>query len=145
MSADEPGLRKRLDRESRRISSQHRQLDVLLQAVATALECEDRPAARAHFVRVADALDAHFAIEEELTFPAVHGLRPALGPTLASLASEHDVLRERTQGVADALQRDGHSGGELLVSLDSLVESLRAHEDREEALLQAIRGGGGAS
>jgi iron-sulfur cluster repair protein YtfE (RIC family) len=139
LKLDEPGLRKRMGRETRRISAQHRQLDLFFQVVIDALESGARGEARSHFTRLADALDAHFAIEEELTFPAIHGLRPALGPTLAGLVDEHDVLRERVGAAGDALARDGHPPADVLALLETLAEGLAAHERREEALLETIR------
>jgi iron-sulfur cluster repair protein YtfE (RIC family) len=142
LDPDEPGLRKRIERESRRISAQHRQLDVFFQAVISALESNERNEARAHFTRFADALDAHFTIEEELTFPAIHGLRAAFGPVLAGLAEEHDVLRERLEAAREALWRGATRSAAVLEILEELADALVAHERREEEILAESRGGG---
>jgi iron-sulfur cluster repair protein YtfE (RIC family) len=142
LDLEEPGLRKRIERESRRISAQHRQLDLFFQAVVTALESNERNEARAHFTRLADALDAHFAIEEELTFPAIRGLRSALGPTLVGLAEEHDALRERVASGREALASHNTRAAEVLEVLEALAEALTAHERREEEILAEILAGG---
>ena len=80
-----------MQRERRVISAQHRQLDDFYLRVAAAVDAGQPDAARALFARFADALEAHFALEDGLYFPALRGLSPALGP--ASRPSATSIRR----------------------------------------------------
>ena len=139
-NGEQPGLSLRMQRETRVISAQHRQLDEFYARVASALRADERDTARAAFARFADALEAHFALEDGLYFPALRGLRPALGADLERLCDEHQVLREQLAGVARAIDRE--AGAESARLLDRLAGELAEHEGREEGLLAAIQNGG---
>jgi hypothetical protein len=139
----QPGLERRMGREARRISSQHRQLDDLYGLVAQGLAEGDPPGTRVAFQRFADALDAHFSLEDGLYFPALHGLRPELGEPLAELAREHVRLREEVAGVQECLDRDDLDAAGS--ALDRLISDLARHEGVEERLLAdltPVPGGG---
>ena len=138
----EPGLGKRIEHAARRISSQHRQLDEFYGLVATAIE-EARPdEAAAAFRCFADALEAHFAMEENVHFPALHSLRPELAERLSSVESEHADLRERIAAVSDRLAGGDLSGAEG--AFDLLVTRLAAHEGKEEGIVEEIGAAGRA-
>lgn len=132
----QPGLERRMGREARRISSQHRQLDELYGMVADALELADAEAARLAFQRFADALDAHFSLEDGLYFPALHGLRPELGGPLADLARQHGELRQDVAAVRNHLEQGDLEGA--AAALDRLVPALARHEGVEERLLAGL-------
>lgn len=135
----QPGLRMRVEREARRISSQHRQLDVFYGMVVDSLSRGRVRRACSEFLRLHDAIEAHFTVEERMHFPALHGLRPELDAELASLVEEHKSFRERLGKIADVLERgDLADGGE---QLDQLVVRLAAHESREEQLAQRVTDG----
>lgn len=137
MADEQPGLRMRVAQESRRISSQHRQLDVLYALVAEALVRGDRAAAGQSFTRFKDALDAHMALEDELYFPALHGLEPQLEAELVGLAADHRRFRTelgRLERSFDAAQL-----GEAQGALHDFAEGFAAHEQREEELTRALR------
>ena len=125
-----------MGREARRISSQHRQLDELYAMVEDALRLGEPEAARLAFQRFADALEAHFSLEDGLYFPALHGLRPALAGPLAELAREHVRLREDASAVREHLDRDDLVGAAQ--ALDRLIPALAKHEGVEEQLLAGI-------
>jgi len=86
---EQPGLRLRVGREARRISSQHRQLDTFYGMVLDSLSNGRAERARSEFLRFHDALEAHFTVEEQIHFPALHGLRPELDAELATLVEVH--------------------------------------------------------
>jgi hemerythrin-like domain-containing protein len=139
MAGDQPGLKKRLGQEARRISSQHEQLDSLFGLVADAVDREERVQARDAFVRFQDALDAHFSLEESMYFPALHGLRPALSAELRELVREHGVLREVLFRVGRLLG-DSVPLPECARELDRLADQLADHESREELLVGHVTG-----
>ena len=132
MRDDQPGLRLRLGQEARRISSQHRQLDVLFGHVAEALQRREAGSARTRFRRLRDALEAHMALEEELYFPALHGLHPELAAVLTDLAHEHTRLRGQIERLARRFaERDlGPCAG----GLERFADRFAEHERREESL-----------
>ena len=137
----QPGLQLRMRGEARRISSQHRQLDVLYGRVLAALARASASEARDALDRFVDAWEAHTDLEDKLYFPALRGLRPAVGPGLAALSAEHRRLRETLAGIeADLAAGRLAAAGEALAHL---VGEIASHEEREEALLAELTGGGG--
>jgi len=141
MAVHQRGLRRRVEIESRRIPAQHRQLDQLYGALIDALEHRGaQAAAAAAFRRFQDACRAHFAMEDEVYFPALHGLRPELDADLAALVEEHRALTATLEEL-EALFEAGRLA-EAEEGLDRLVPRLAAHEGREERLLDGLRGGG---
>ena len=136
---DQPGLRKRIGRDAQRISSQHQRLNSFQEQLANTIDEGDVASARAVFLRFSDALDAHFTVEETMSFPAFHGLRPELGRELSELVQEHDGFRrdlERLQGLLEGSKLP--ESGSLLADLST---ALAAHERREEILLERITSG----
>jgi iron-sulfur cluster repair protein YtfE (RIC family) len=131
------GLAQRMQRETGRISSQHRQLDDFHVAVSAALARGDAAGACTAFERFADALEAHLSLEDEFYFPALHGLARELAPELAALAEEHAALRTGMRSVADCLK--AASLDACVIALAGWITELSAHERREEALLARIQ------
>lgn len=130
---DQPGLRLRVAQEARRIASQHRQLDGLHGLVAGALERRAPAQARTAFARFRDALDAHMSVEEELFFPALHGLRPGLEAELAELVRDHRRFRRNLDALAGAFD-DGNAAA-CAKGLASFTAAFSEHERREERLI----------
>jgi hypothetical protein len=129
---EQPGLRMRVGREARRISSQHRQLDVFYGLVADALDGGRDRRARSEFLRFHDALDAHFTMEDRIHFPALHGLRPELDEELAALVQEHHAFRSDLEEMARLLEAQDLEA--CRTRLDAFVTRLAAHEGREERI-----------
>jgi iron-sulfur cluster repair protein YtfE (RIC family) len=140
MNLKQNGLEKRIEIEARRISSQHRQLDEFHERVARALEHGEPAEVRSAFTRFRDALEAHFAVEDEVYFPAVHGLRRELEPELTAFVEQHKVMRLQLERVQTFIDADRLTEGAAV--LDAMVELLIGHETREEQLLARIRAGG---
>ena len=139
----QPGLALRMQRERRRISAQHRQLDDFVLRLAAALDAGDATAAEAAFLRFSDALEAQLALEDGLYFPALRGLRPTLEPDLAALREEHAALRGHLASLA-RLVAAGRCEA-CLRPLERLAGDLAEHEGREEGLLASLGTGGGVS
>ena len=93
LRASDAGLRMRMRSEERRIESQHERLDELCCDVYAQIDASGARHAINDFLLFVAALDAHMTVEEDIYFPALHGLRPDSGDALASLVSEHDGLR----------------------------------------------------
>ena len=137
---DQPGLALRMQRETRVISAQHRQLDDFYLRVSTALHAGESERARAAFARFADALEAHLALEDGLYFPALRGLVPALERDLERLCDEHQQLREHLAQVARSIEREACEPCARL--LERFAGDLAEHEGREEGLLASIQNRG---
>jgi len=133
MNLKQNGLRRRVGIEARRISSQHRQLDQFYGMLAEALRRERPADARSAFQRFRDALEAHFTMEDEIHFPALHGLRPDLEAQLSALVAEHRDFRQQLETLQGQFDRSELGPGAEV--LDDFVTRLAAHEGREEKLL----------
>lgn len=131
-SEDQPGLRLRLARASRRLPAQHDFLDALLATTGRALDRTASAEAQEALRGFRGALDAHFQLEEEVHFPALHGLQPGLGAELEALVREHHALRDRLLGLEGRAGRE--PGPAVARDFAELALSLRQHESREERL-----------
>lgn len=138
-SAPQPGLRMRVTRESRRISNQHRQLDLFYEMLLKSLSRENASKARSEFLRFHDALEAHFTVEERIHFPALHGLRPELDDELAGLVEDHKTFRATLERLASLLEQKELA--RCSDELDRFVVDLAAHEGREERMGDRVTNG----
>jgi hemerythrin HHE cation binding domain-containing protein len=128
----ETGLRHRLRRAVRRSESQHGQLRALLAEIEAPLRTGTRVVATDLVARLRDALRAHFELEDQTLFPALHGLRPDVSAPIEVLSREHaDFLAElgAALGAASGCDRD---------AFVRLRAALGDHERREEALLESV-------
>ena len=129
----------RMRGEERRISSQHRQLEDLFARVLGSVEAGGPRKAVGDFLLFQTALEAHMSVEEEIYFPALHGLRNDMGGELAELVSDHELIRSLLSGIRRELDSD--EVDPALRTLDELADRVNRHEDREEALLARITEG----
>lgn len=129
-SEDQPGLRLRLAHVSRRLPIQHEFLNALLATTSRALERMEAVAAQEALLGFRGALDAHFQLEEEVYFPALHSLQPDLEVEIEELVREHHALRDRL------LVLEGRAGREpgpaVAQEFVELSHALRQHESREQ-------------
>lgn len=136
---DDPGLRMRLGSESRRIASQHQQLDTFFGEVFRALDRGGMHLASEAFRRFADALEAHFEVEEGIYFPALHGLQPQLEAELIRLVERHGDMRREL--VAIRMLLDAGDRESAAPRLERLAVEISEHEGQEEALVARSRPG----
>jgi hypothetical protein len=129
-SEDQPGLRLRLAHVSRRLPAQHGFLNALLATTSRALERMAPAEAQEALLGFRGALDAHFQLEEEVYFPALHGLQPGLEVEIAELAREHHALRDRLLVLEGRASRE--PGPVVAQEFVELSHALRQHEAREE-------------
>lgn len=127
------GLELRLRREALRIASQHHQLDQFHEVFEGALARGDASAAQQSFARFSDALEAHFQLEEQVYFPALHGRDVAAAAELSELVREHDALRAAFAEVHARLIARDLAACEAVLS--AWLPRLVLHERREEALM----------
>jgi hypothetical protein len=132
------GLRSRLRRAVQRVEEQHRALREVAGALDRAFAAGSREEVDGWLTRMRDGLTAHFELEEEVVFPALHGLDPATRAEIAQLERDHG----RFVAKLDALLARAPDGAALAAAnLKGLRERLAAHELREEHLLAQALGG----
>jgi hemerythrin-like domain-containing protein len=130
---NEIGLRHRLKRALRQIEAQHRHLRPIYAELVRSLDSGGVEDMRRWIARYREALEAHFAVEEEVLFPALRGLRPASEPQLVELSDEHVSFAAELRGFEQQLERGyGHASA---AGITALAAQLEAHERREEQLL----------
>ena len=133
---DQPGLRKRIVRDVRRIEAQHRQLQSFHAKLAEAIEAGSPAEARSALLLFSDALAAHFTLENSRYFPALHGLLPELESELTTLVREHEIFRGQIEQLRRLLE--GSHLNESGFRLAQLADGLASHEKREEQLLESL-------
>ena len=136
---DDPGVRLRMKSEERRISSQHERLDGLCRELYARLDKYGAAPVVEEFLLFVAALDAHMKIEEEVYFPALHGLRGDTAAELDARVSEHADLREQAEEVRQLL--DANDGDAARMTLESLAREIEKHEQAEEDLIARITEG----
>lgn len=132
----EAGERVRMRSHERRIEGQHARLDAFAHDVYDALDKDGAAAAIDGFGLYVTALEAHMTLEEDVTFPRLHGLRPDLGTRLTELMREHEVLRRETSRIKEQLEEGDDAGAHL--AFEALARRLEQHEAREEELLAHV-------
>ena len=136
MESMETGLRFRLKRAARQIGEQHRDLDRICLELGEALADGAVNDARDAFQRYCSAVEAHFNLEEEVFFPAIHGLHPEQGDELESLSRDHGELSKELQQMAEQMLRSGVEA--FASSFQTHLQALAAHEGREEQLVSKL-------
>ena len=134
---DQPGLQIRLARQGKGIAFQHRQLDVFVREVSQAIRRGQRRDCETALFRLQGALNAHFAVEEQILFPALHGLHSELADIVLALEREHERLREDVDRLALAIAVSDISAVQR--GLEEFDAALRAHERLEERILENAR------
>lgn len=137
--SEDKGLRMRMRGEERRISSQHKQLGDLFDRILDSVAGGGPRLALNDFLLFSTALEAHMAVEEDIYFPALHGLRNDVGEELLELVAEHARIR----GELPEVQKRLNSGNEndARQALDELAILVGRHERQEEELLARISEG----
>ncbi len=116
MEPTETGLRHRARRVARQISKQHRHLNPLFEVLEDSLSPGGGDGAPEACARFRDALEAHFSLEDEFFFPALHGLCP--------------------ERAAEAISEGGLEQAARV--LQDFASTLSSHERREEQLVASI-------
>lgn len=136
---DDAGLRLRMRGEEHRIHAQHEKLDVWCREIYALLGKNGARSAMNDFLLFQQAFEAHMTVEEEVYFPAFHGLRADLADELADLVTDHVDLRTGLAAVKAALK-----AGQADVAgraLEGLARSIDRHESDEEEMIARINAG----
>ncbi len=130
------GLRFRLKRAARQTREQHEHIHEILRDFESAVTERDRERLGEVYGLYRSALAAHFQLEEEVFFPALHGLHPEHGPELEELAAQHLSM---ASALEDLSLRVGTEAVEVFAAeLRALVSELGHHEQREERLVRQL-------
>jgi hypothetical protein len=130
------GLRYRLRRAAREMADQHQHIHEILADFDVVLADGSRDRVAELYGRYRSALEAHFALEEEVFFPALHGLQPEHGSELGALSREHEGFLAELAGLRARLA-DDHLGA-FGRALRDLVRALELHERREEVIARSL-------
>jgi hemerythrin superfamily protein len=139
MESMETGLRFRLKRAARQIGEQHRNLDGICLELGEAIADGRIDTARDSFQRYCCAVEAHFTLEDEVFFPAIHGLHPEQSGALESLSRDHIVFSEQLRSMAEQMAQAGLEA--FAKSFQVYAQTLAAHEGREEQLVSKLAAG----
>lgn len=115
------------------LTSDHRHCDQLFAAAERAAAQPDWAACVTQFSQFRNAVEQHFAREEELLFPAFEeatGMRA--GPTVV-MRGEHDEVRELLRDMQAAVESQDATG--FLGLSDTLLIMLQQHNLKEENML----------
>lgn len=135
------GLRYRLRRAARKIAAQHQHIHAILADFDGALANGSRDLVAELYGRYRSALEAHFALEEEVFFPALHGLQPEHEPELDALSRDHEVFLAELVGLGERLEDARLDAFER--AFRDLVRALDLHEQREEVIARSLPGAAG--
>ena len=135
----EQGLRLRLRSDEKRVESQHQKLDEFCREVYSTLGKEGPRAAINDFLLYEAAVEAHMTLEEEVYFPALHGLRADLSEKLSELVRDHVEIRTVLDEIKSHLKANSESQARL--ALEALGRFFHDHEVREESLFVRVSSG----
>jgi hypothetical protein len=136
MPSDQIGLRHRVRRLVEQIARQHRQLGELRGRIDAAFARGAWQEAGRSLDQFRAVLVAHFDLEQDVFFPALHGLEPSRKRDLESLEQEHAELLAQLEGVVAGVEPELQP--DCAERFRSCLERLRGHEKIEEELVGAI-------
>lgn len=130
------GLRYRVRRVARQIAEQHKHMHELVHEFERALAERLPDELKDVLLRFRRAMDAHFALEDGVFFPALHGLHPEQRNELEELSRQHQDFAVEIEGLCQRLE--GDSLESLGTAFHELLKGLASHERREEKLVRAL-------
>jgi hypothetical protein len=138
MPGFEIGLQHRIKRLVQQTADQHRHLGALHREIEQAFDRGARDEARGAAERFEAALAAHFELEQQVFFPALHGLAPARANELEALEREHAGFSSELRRVVASIASTPVDVARA--ELARCLGALRSHEEREERVIAAIAG-----
>jgi iron-sulfur cluster repair protein YtfE (RIC family) len=112
---------------------EHSELDGLVEAVEQTMGEGDAARAAQALEQLDEALDAHFAVEEQVYFPLVERFSPLHSSVVQAARLGHTKIRERMRSLRGLVENGeiGPARRALLVLLDRF----RTHETEERKLI----------
>jgi hypothetical protein len=138
MDAMQPGLRYRIRRAIRQMGEQHAHLRACFTEIRMALARGDTSGCQDALERLRSVLEAHFELEDDVFFPALHGLRPDCAEGLERLSREHVGFADALRRLAKDLEDAGVDACER--AFEAFAGSIAEHEAHEERLVGSIAG-----
>jgi hemerythrin len=129
------GLRYRLRRASRQIAEQHQHMHELARELEQALTERRTDKLKDVLLRFHAAMDAHFALEDGVFFPALHGLHPEQRGELEELSHQHQDFGVEVERLSQRLEEG--SLERFGTAFHELLSGLALHERREEKMVRA--------
>jgi iron-sulfur cluster repair protein YtfE (RIC family) len=130
------GLRYRVRRVARQIAEQHKHMHELARELEQALTERLPGKLKDVLLRFRGALDAHFALEDGVFFPALHGLHPEQRNELEELSRQHQNFALEIKGLCQRLEEG--SLERFGTAFHELLKGLAVHESREEKLVRSL-------
>ena len=130
------GLRYRLRRASRQIAAQHKHMRELAVELEQAFREELPDRLKDVLQRFHGAMDAHFALEDGVFFPALHGLHPEQRNELEELSRQHQNFGVELERLRQCLEEG--SLERFGTAFHELVRGLAMHEQREEKMVRSL-------
>jgi iron-sulfur cluster repair protein YtfE (RIC family) len=115
------------------MTDDHRRCDQIFADAEASVSQQDWAAAEERFARFRDAMEHHFAMEEQVLFPAFEGRTGhSTGPTQV-MRMEHLQMRQlMAEMAAGAL---GHDRNAFLGAAETLMIVMQQHNMKEEQIL----------
>ncbi len=129
------GARRYAKRTRQQIADQHRNIDRFFLTLALAVSDRQKSEARAGFNRYRTVISDHFALEEQVFFPAIQIEDPGRKPEIESLIRSHDRLLDELAQMEEQLE--SLSREDFSRRLDGFATMLAIHENKEEVLIAA--------
>lgn len=121
---------------SRYMTDDHRRCDRLLAACEAAVGANDWSASNAAAIDLHDATLRHFALEEDILFPAVEQANPRAGGPTGVMRMEHRQMRRVIEDLAAAVRTRNRD--DCLGTLETLHMLVQQHNAKEEGVLYPL-------
>ena len=118
------------------IVEEHRRLEALFAETRAAFRAGSREALRRAIPGLCEALEAHFAQEDRLYYPAVGALRPGYAASLQAFGAGHARFLAQLEEIARRIEQESLAQGEA--DFEALALAFAAHESSEEELLRSL-------
>jgi len=132
----ETGLRYRVRRAARQLAEQHQHIHQILGELDRAIAGESRGRVSEVYALYRSALEAHFSLEDEVFFPALHGLQPEHAAELDALSRDHEGFIQSLGRLGERLSTEPLEG--FARAFRDLVGEVGRHESREERVVREL-------
>ena len=118
------------------VARAHRELDALFDETRAALRAGERAVGVESRDCLCEALETHFAQEDDLYFPAISSLRPEARASVKGFAEDHERLRSLSRELRACMEKESRE--EVEAGLAEFAAFFAEHEAREEEFLHSL-------